>query len=117
MVPTEAVGDQVIQFVAQNIKNQIRDVDLAARIGGDEIFVLLPETSAEETRAFAERIRLSIGNQPFIAENVDIFITLSLGVYRMPAEEDDFSSILVKIEGALHKAKQAGRNSVMLNEE
>lgn len=111
------VGDQILQWAANHIKNQVRGFDLVARVGGDEIFILLPETTAEQAVGLAERIRSSIEGLSFTAKNTELSITLSLGVHAISAEEGNFASLFLKTDQALYQAKQAGRNRVAIKKD
>lgn len=111
------VGDQLLQRVANHIKNQVRGFDLVARMGGDEIFILLPETTADQAAGLAERIRSSIESLPLMAGNTELSITLSLGVHAISAEKENLLSLFMKTDQALYQAKQAGRNRVAIKKD
>lgn len=108
------VGDEVIKWVADHIRRHIRNVDQVARIGGDEIFLLLPETSLEQAHELAERVRSSMGKLPLLAGTGNISVTLSIGLYGMSSEPENLYSLLNKSDRALYRAKGAGRNRVEL---
>lgn len=112
------IGDEVLKWVAAKLCASVRTVDLAARFGGEEFIVILPETNSADALAIAERTRQSIAEKPFIqelpdAQTIDISITVSIGV----AEAENNNSEEEMIEAAdeaLYQAKRAGRNRVVL---
>jgi two-component system cell cycle response regulator len=102
-------GDEVLRCVAKRIAAGTRATDFAARIGGEEFAILLPETPLFEAMQFCEKIRASIAAEP-----MDGFrVTVSLGVAnvphsRVPAQLDLFTAA----DAALYRAKANGRNRV-----
>ncbi len=70
-------GDEVLQMVAMIIKSNIRETDVAARFGGEEFVVLMPETSEEDAKKMAERIRKFIADDKFLAS---FNVTVSVGI-------------------------------------
>jgi diguanylate cyclase len=105
-------GDRVIQAVAEILKKLVKGQDTAARIGGEEFVVLLPNTALEGAHHLAEKIRMTveklrirrIDNQDVVAN-----ITISLGVasYRQGESAGDF---LMRADRALYASKREGRN-------
>src|ERR1700689_242780 len=74
-------GDIALKEIAQRVESQIRSMDTAARFGGDELAILLPETSAVEAAKLAERIRECITSQPVaLTEQIERTLTVSVGV-------------------------------------
>lgn len=104
-----AVGDQVLIDLTQLLKQQLRVPDLLARWGGEEFVMLLPDTTLEAARALAERLRQLIAKHAF---NVVGDITASLGVTALTAD-DSLACCMKRLDGALYKAKRAGRNQVI----
>jgi diguanylate cyclase len=107
-------GDQVIKGVAQIIKQVVKGEDMAARLGGEEFAVLLPDTPLQGAMSVAERIRKAVGKTRITksgADGVANQITLSLGV--AAAEDgDSLEGLLKRADRALYRAKQSGRNRV-----
>ena len=104
-----AVGDSALrQFVAL-IFEQIRECDILARWGGEEFMILFLETSLEETRVVAEKLRQRIENH-----NFDGFgnMTCSFGITQLQ-EDDSFHSLNKRVDEALYEAKKDGRNRVI----
>jgi diguanylate cyclase (GGDEF)-like protein len=114
-------GDLVIITVADILRSVMRSGDIAARLSGDEFAVLLPDTDSVEAKMVAERIRESVMNKevmvpksPGLAEKVPISIRTSIGISVAPTHANSMESFLSTADGALRKAKEAGRNRVEL---
>jgi diguanylate cyclase (GGDEF)-like protein len=106
------VGDAIIKQVAERCKHTIRDIDIISRYGGDELLILLVESSLKNSCAVAERLRKVINQKPFIAGQENIKITISLGVVENNSDYHSLSDIIKKADVALYNAKENGRNCV-----
>lgn len=113
-----AAGDQVLIALAKRIREQLRGCDLAARYGGEEIVVLLPQTDAQNSSHLAERIRAYIADTPVtVDDGSDIQVSVSIGVaqmadeYRSPARQLA-AQLLGAADTQLYQAKTHGRNRV-----
>lgn len=109
-----AVGDQVIQVVAQILSTTIRPTDIIGRYGGEEFCILLPGQSPEGVAKAAERLRLAISaraNQA-VRTTGDNKITMSFGVSCFSLGATGPLELVEQADKALYAAKQAGRNQV-----
>jgi len=107
-------GDTVLKEIAQLIQKNIREVDTAARWGGEEFVVLCPNTSKENARPIAERIRQSAAEQAFTGAG-GRQITVSIGIAGLPDPSIDTREKLVHTADlAMYEAKKGGRNRVEL---
>ena len=108
-----AAGDRVLVHLAQLLRGQaLRQGDLAGRLGGEEFAVLLPRTSPQEGAVVAERLRVALENSLIDSgEGRMIAITLSAGVAPLAGTSE---SSLAQADAALYRAKNSGRNRVVL---
>src|SRR3990172_2619826 len=109
---SHALGDQVIQAVAALCRENLRDIDLMGRYGGDEFVALVPEVNLDDARKAAERLRKIIADAPIDTERGPLNITISIGVVALAPDYLDFASLLNQADAALYTAKNAGRNRV-----
>jgi diguanylate cyclase (GGDEF)-like protein len=112
-------GDQVLIDIAQILKNNCRQSDLAGRYGGEELIILLPETEAGGAMIIADRIREIIEeHQTVDGKGVVIGVTVSMGVASLSGTElgniDKNERIVQYADDALLVAKKGGRNRIEL---
>jgi len=107
------VGDKVIVAVAQVCRRIARTTDMAARLGGEEFGVLLPNTSQDDAIRIAERLRTAVSEIRIPVHDGDLRVTVSVGVGgRAPSEEADITQLMKHADLALYEAKGGGRNRV-----
>jgi diguanylate cyclase (GGDEF)-like protein len=112
-------GDQVFIVMAEVLRTLTRSGDICARLSGDEFAVLLPDTGAEEARNIAGRIRETVAARkvmvpktPDVVEKVEINVHTSIGIAVAPIHTNTPESLFLLADGAIHKAKENGRNRV-----
>ena len=105
-------GDAVLRHLAVLLTATFRQVDVVARVGGEEFAVLLPSTDAEGAAAVAERLRLAVKSQAVEFDGVPIRCTVSAGVATMHADLGDLDALMKRADQALYAAKAAGRNRI-----
>ncbi|HRM30628.1 MAG TPA: GGDEF domain-containing protein [Acinetobacter johnsonii] len=106
------MGDQVIQFVAEKLKENIRTSDLLVRYGGDEFIVLIENVGMERALKIAEKIRSEIYEAKSV-DNVrcpDLKVSISIGV---AIGATSWMALLEKADRALFQAKEQGKNKVV----
>ncbi len=108
-------GDEVLREFARRVKDATRIVDVVARMGGEEIVVVLPETSLGSAAAVAERIRHHVQSEPFGIRGgtAQISVTVSIGVASRRAGDQSPAQMMKRADEALYKAKGEGRNRVI----
>ncbi len=106
-------GDEALKTVAHILKETLRGADVAARVGGEEFAILLPQTTNPEAAAIAERLRANVAAAEFHGRQV----TVSIGVASCSSELCTTEGIVKASDKALYAAKHAGRNSVQIYEE
>ncbi len=110
-------GDEVLEKVAEVISGSLRKGDAAYRYGGEEFLILLPEQTLESTKVAAERLRRGVEDLaiPHEAKTPPGVVTISLGLALLSSgEEKPTEKLLREADTALYKAKEAGRNTVVV---
>ena len=106
-----AAGDAVLVQVGSRLKQSTRNADLCARVGGEEFGILVKTSGISGTVHLAEKLRKEISETPFIFNNKDISLSASFGV----AEgKSDLDTLFNRADTAMYKAKQEGRNRVVV---
>jgi diguanylate cyclase (GGDEF)-like protein len=106
------VGDAILKEVARAIKENIRQIDLVGRYGGEEFSVILTETDRGGAEFAAERIRQAIEQKNIRVYDETLQATISIGIAIFPDNATDPGELIEKADQALYQAKQAGRNRV-----
>ncbi len=107
-------GDSVLRTIAGMLKANLRQSDLAARYGGDEFALILPETSVEKAYKVGEKLRHRVETNPILLNpDLNISTTLSIGVSSYATSMSEPLGLLRKTDEALYLAKEAGRNKTV----
>lgn len=107
-------GDAVITRVGQLIRSRARSTDVAARFGGEEFALLMPSTSQADAAVVAERMREAVAATAIETEGVVLNVTISIGV---AAGHDTLEALIRHADRALYRAKELGRNRVVVADE
>jgi len=107
-------GDHVLKQIASLVRRHVRNDDAAARIGGEEFAVLLPECGAGAAYGFAERLREAVEAVVFRPGGEAQRITVSIGIATLTPERDTCSRMMAAADAALYRAKSEGRNRVCI---
>ncbi len=109
-----AAGDSALQSVARVILSRTRAGDFAARIGGEEFVVALPETNSVNATAMAEQLRWAVAENPIriVGQRGPAIVTISLGVASWPEHGEEITKLLERADNRLYEAKLAGRDQV-----
>lgn len=105
-------GDGVLKQMASILRTQVRREDMAARIGGEEFAVLLPETAVAGAEEFAEEFRGAVAGTVFHPGGEAQHITVSIGIAELRPDRGDRSRLMRAADAALYRAKDEGRNRV-----
>lgn len=108
------VGDTVLNEIGRRIKENVREVDMVSRFGGEEFLVFAPNTSKESATLFAERIRKSIEGSFIRAYDEKVHLTVSVGVASYPEDTAHCQDLIGKSDQALYRAKKSGKNKVCI---
>jgi diguanylate cyclase len=109
------VGDQVLRLVAQALRERVREIDLPARYGGEELIAVLPGADLAACTATAERIRRSISERKMVRRSTGeslpgITVSIGVGQFQLGESMDD---LIDRCDRALYQAKKRGRNRVV----
>jgi diguanylate cyclase (GGDEF)-like protein len=106
-------GDRVLVYVAETIRASLRASDVAARYGGDEFALILPETTVHEAAAAAERILTAFREHPFSSDGrTPLPVGISIGVAAHPGEGRTATELIAAADGGLYAAKAEGGSRV-----
>ncbi|MDP2653513.1 MAG: GGDEF domain-containing protein [Candidatus Omnitrophota bacterium] len=105
-------GDQVLRAIASLIKENIREIDLVGRYGGEEFCVILPDTSRDGAHFVAERIRSAVASKTILVYDAAVKVTLSIGIAASPEDGKWSQELVDKADWALYRAKKLGRNRI-----
>lgn len=110
-------GDAVLAAIGKIIRDQVREYDVAARFGGEEFALLMPETTTDEGYVVAERIRKAVESTPIqIPTRVEpIYVTITAGVASYPADGYEAQHLIHAADVALYQGKASGKNRVRMS--
>lgn len=107
------MGDKVLQEIASHLSRSVRTLDVVARYGGEEFAVLFPHTDISGAVCACQRLLETVRAQSFSGE---IPITLSIGLAALTSSEHSFEDLVHQADQALYRAKNAGRNCLVVGE-
>lgn len=108
-------GDRILKAFAELIRANIRTNDLAARMGGEEFCIIMPDSNPKSAAAVADRIRSQIEATIVQTANGPLRATVSAGIAIRLAEPETLQSLLNRADAALYEAKASGRNRVKIS--
>ncbi|MFL5264506.1 MAG: GGDEF domain-containing protein [Anaeromyxobacteraceae bacterium] len=104
-------GDHVLREVARAVAPLVGPEELFARVGGEELAIVLPDAPLDRARAFAEEVRARVAAAPLAFEGAPVALTVSVGVAALaPGEAPD--ALVARADARLYDAKRGGRNRV-----
>ncbi|MBG9783080.1 GGDEF domain-containing response regulator [Shouchella lehensis] len=108
------VGDEVLKTFSKLVQDQVREGDVFIRFGGEEFVLLLPHTTATQAEVLVQRLRTTFDNHLFKNETGTFKATFSAGICEVTKEWKTLAEMLEKVDQALYKAKELGRNRTLL---
>lgn len=110
-------GDETLKHIAKIIRDVTRNIDIVTRYGGEEFFIICPNTNLEGVVNLAERIRKTVENTPFVVDSNEIRVTVSIGVkceVYDPTVNVELATgkMIDDVDAALYRAKKNGRNRI-----
>ena len=106
------VGNDVLREFASIVKDNVRDVDIVGRYGGEEFLVILPEATVKQSLIVLERIREKLAKAKLTSHQLKI--KCSVGMASFPYSGDTLSELLAIVDNALYQAKRAGRDRIVV---
>ena len=106
-------GDRVLRGVGEVIHSGVRKIDTAARYGGDEFVVLLPETDPTGAYVLAEKVRIGVTELDIEVSGSVLEASISVGVVSYPDDGQTSDELLISADQAMYASKRGGRNRVM----
>jgi diguanylate cyclase (GGDEF)-like protein/PAS domain S-box-containing protein len=111
-----ASGDGVLRHFADILRDELRAIDTAGRLGGEEFAVILPGSSRQAAQACAQRICDRVAARPLKFAGHELCVTVSVGLSALLPEDLTSDAVLTRADRALYRAKEGGRNCVALDE-
>ncbi|NND33998.1 MAG: GGDEF domain-containing protein [Saprospiraceae bacterium] len=116
-----AIGDELLSHLGKILTNTIRNSDVAARYGGDELLILAQNTPASSAGILGERLRQHVESNKLVSsgkanQQKEIHATVSIGVAGLDPEVTDSKGLIQCADEALYMAKQEGRNCVIIHD-
>jgi diguanylate cyclase (GGDEF)-like protein len=106
------VGSSALAEMGSVLQRNLRDTDIIGRYGGDEFVVVLPETPLNGALVIAERIRKKVEDYEFVAHDLNIRLTVSLGVANCPKHTLTADGLIKKADAAMYRAKELSKNTI-----
>ena len=110
-------GDMLLQLLAKLLQQQMRDSDILARLGGDELGVLLPHCPLDHARLVGEQLRQSIKDFRFTWDSRNFELGVSIGMVEITQDSKSMSELLIAADQACYLAKEQGRNRLHVYQE
>lgn len=112
-----SAGDLLLQLLSKMLQTQMRDSDILARLGGDELGVLLPHCPPDQAALIADGLRQSVKNFRFVWDDHTFELGASIGVVEINHHSKSMTELLIAADQACYLAKERGRNRVHLYQE
>ncbi len=109
------IGDQVLRAFAEVVSSSIRQHDIAARWGGEEFVLLLPDLQEAQAFNILDSLRQNTSNREIVTEQGTLKVTVSIGVVQFSEALNNAEDTIALADKALYKAKDNGRNCICLN--
>lgn len=107
-------GDFILRETCHACKVIVRPYDVFARFGGEEFIFLLPDTDEERAKAMADRLRNLISEQVVTFKEMDVQITISIGIAIFNPRKDSLDDVINRADNALYQAKRMGKNRLAI---
>ena len=105
-----AVGDKILEEVAQRLSSNVRKIDTVARLGGDEFILILEGVEHSEDVGYFVNKLFRVFKHPFYVENHELHLSSSIGISMYPADGENVETLVKNADAAMYRAKDQGRN-------
>jgi two-component system cell cycle response regulator len=106
-------GDAVLRAVANAVRTTVREIDLPARYGGEELAIVIPQTDLAAAATLSERVRAAIAAvQVPVRDGTALSVTASIGIAALDPENPSREDLVTNADAALYRAKRQGKNRV-----
>ncbi len=113
-----AGGDLILKAFSATCLSRVREIDVVARLGGEEFAILMPETNAKQAYELAERIRIEVSKLQVSVNGSKAQVTISIGIVAWSKRhQKNIGNVLADADSALYQAKKSGRNRSVIFEE
>lgn len=109
-----SAGDKTLQTVASVISHSLRETEFIARFGGEEFVILIPDNDRNGNEKMLNRVREKVKSIPFKFKDCDIRVSISIGATEVKSSDPSESFAFERADRALYKAKQQGRDRVII---
>ncbi|OIQ23098.1 EAL domain-containing protein [uncultured Vibrio sp.] len=109
------IGDNLLKAIAKRLESWLKEGYVAARIGGDEFIILIPDLSTDEAGDVAKQL-LAIVSNPYSIDDHQLYCTVTIGISVFPSVGSTNIDVLRQADTALYRAKGSGRNNYMFYE-
>jgi diguanylate cyclase (GGDEF)-like protein len=106
-------GDRALRAVGETVRAGVRRIDTAARYGGDEFVVVLPETEPTGAFVLAEKIRVGVRDRVIKADGLDVRASLSVGIVVYPRDGRTVDDLMIAADTTMYRSKRQGRDRVV----
>jgi diguanylate cyclase (GGDEF)-like protein len=106
------IGDKVLKEISRLFRENVRNIDIVGRYGGDECVIIMPETDIENACAAIERIRCVLESQAIKVDENQFHITACFGISAYKEKPPSLERIIDEADTAMYAAKEAGRNAI-----
>jgi diguanylate cyclase (GGDEF)-like protein len=111
------LGDVVLQQVAHVLRSSVRGSDRVYRYGGEEFVIVFMDADPQTGFDLADRVRLAVGTTPLSGDHLQplLPVTISIGLASLPGHGTDIEALIELADAAMYRAKDAGRNRVIMH--
>ena len=109
------VGDEVLRHFSGLIRHHVRETDISGRYGGEEFAILLADTTLENAKIFAERVRKEVEDSVVKYNDIDVKYTVSMGIAEIEPSISTYEAWIEVADNALYQSKENGRNQITLH--